>query len=287
MKIAVCITTMNRPDSLDGCLSVIYKSKVKPYAVIISDNSINPDIQRKNQLIAQRYPGTAYLEGPHTGVTANRNNALDAVPEEADKVIFLADDIHVSPDFFKLAILRYEDLHPEDREKIILTGDNLNEFSPPDIGALGVSFRGYFCPWKPSIPQVVNLYSSLFPKSFFDKNKWDENIFLGQEDIEISLRALKQEYRIIYCQELKVYDTLFAKTSLPSAAHGSLKDYEIYVAASRLYIGIKRYKYIFPNTFKLMIFKITYYLHMTTYLLRRNSLHSWPRIIEESNIELL
>lgn len=110
---------------------------------------------------------------------------------------------------------------------------------------------------------------------------------MGQEDIELSLRALQRGYRIVYAPSLKVFDTRFQKTTLPAAADGPLKSYEIYVAASRLYIGIKRFKYIFPNGFNLLLFQTIYYLHMTLYLLRRRSLQSWPDIIKTSNIQSL
>lgn len=287
MKITACITTMNRPQELDECLKGLWSSTYLPHAVVVSDNSTDPEVQRSNQEVVQRYAQTVYLEGPHTGVTANRNNALHAAPQDSDRIIFLADDIQVSPNFFERAVQCYQNLPPGLDEKTILTGDNRNEFSPPDIGPLGVNFRGYFCPWKPGIPQVVNLYASLFPKKFLDQEEWDEQIFLGQEDIELSLRALRCGYQIIYEPTLKVFDTRFQKTTLPSAEQGKMQSYEIYVAASRLYIGIKRYKHLFPDPIKLLIFRVVYYLHMTLYLLRRKSLQSWPDIIKISNVNRL
>ena len=289
MRFTACVTTMNRPKELNECLQALWNSDTRPYSVVVSDNSVDPTVQKQNQDVVSQYANTIYLEGPHEGVSSNRNNALKAVTPDTELVTFLADDICVRPDFISLAIARYQTLPPEKQRKAIFTGDNRNEFSPEDIGPLGVTFRGYFCDrsQRQDTLQVVNLYATVFPRSFLEQEQWDENIFLGQEDIELSLRALKLGYDITYCPELKVFDTCFSKTTLPSAQKGTLKDYEIYVAASRLYIGIKRFKYIFPNPFKLLAFTTLYYLHMTSYLLRRGSLQVWPAIIQTSNIQRL
>ncbi|MBE9098538.1 glycosyltransferase family 2 protein [Vacuolonema iberomarrocanum] len=287
MKIAVCITTMNRPNELALCLNALWNSTTTPYKVIISDNSMEPEIQQKNKTVVQHYSDTLYLRGTYRGVSSNRNNALSAVPSDADWVIFIADDICVDPHMFERAINHYYDLPKEERDKTIITGDNRNEFSPPDIGPLGVNFKGYFCPWKPGLPQVVNLYATLFPRAFLDQEQWDENIFLGQEDIELSLRAIRCGYTIAYYTDLKVTDICFNKSTMGSTAKGTLTSYEIYVAASRLYIGIKRYKHLFPNALKLLMFTVTYYTHMALYLFRRRSLSSLADIIKVSNINAL
>ena len=278
---------MNRPKELNDCLKALWSSSYQPHRVIVSDNSIDADIQEQSRKSVNSYQNSIYLEGPRTGVTANRNNALRAAPDDTDYIIFLADDIIVPPDFFELASSFYKNLSSEKRAKTIITGDNLNELSPPDIGPLGVNFRGYFCSWKAGLPQVVNLYATIFPKSFLDHDQWDENIFLGQEDIELSLRAINRGYNIVHHKALKVYDTCFQKTTLSSAYSGPLQKYEIYVAASRLYVGIKRYKHLFPNVMKLLMFIFVYYTHMTIYLLRRQSLHSWPEILKTSNANAL
>jgi GT2 family glycosyltransferase len=288
MKFVACITTMNRPKELDSCLNALWESSVKPYQVIISDNSEDKTIQEKNLIITKKYPGSIYIEGTHSGVSSNRNNALSHVPDNAELVTFLADDICVNYHFIELGIERYKKLSPEIRDYTILSGDNRNEFSPPhEDGPLGVNFRGFFCKWKEGLPQVVCLYASIFPKPFLDLETWDENIIMGQEDIELSLRALKLGYQILYCPEMRVLDTCFGKPSVPSAKDGPLKIYEIYALASQLYVGIKRYKYIFPNPVNLALFLIAYFDCTFRYLLRRGSLHSWPEIIKASNIDKL
>jgi len=288
MKITACITTMNRPKELGLCLDALWNSSYLPHAVVVSDNSVDPEIQRQTEDVVNQYPKSIYREGPHTGVTHNRNNALRAVPPDTDRVLFLADDICVKPDFFECAVDYYKRIPPDVRDKIILYGQNRDEYSPPEIGPLGVNFRGYFCEWNPKVPIVVNLYATLFPKEFLDREQWDEHIFLGQEDIELSLRALRQGYQIIYHPEMEVFDLCVKPNhGVTAFKRGPLNQYETYVAASRLYVGIKRYKHLYPDRIKLLLFQILFYSHMTIYLLRKRAIQSWPAILKESRIKAL
>jgi len=285
MKFTACVTTMNRPKELDACLQALWNSSIKPYAVVVSDNSVDPQIQQENSRVVSCYPGTTYLEGPHTGVSANRNNALKAVSELTELVSFFADDICVEPNFISVAVHRYTQMSLQERQFKILSGVTINQLDKTEHGALGVTFRGYFCEQNPA--QVVNLYASIFPYSFLKQEQWDENIFLGQEDIELSLRALKCGYRIAFCAEMKVVDICFGSSTVPSSRTGRLLSYDIYAEASRFYIGVKRYKNLFPNPLKLLAFIWIYFVHMVIYLIRRGSLDVLPKIIQESNVQRL
>ena len=50
-------------------------------------------------------------------------------------------------------------------------------------------------------------------------------------------------------------------------------------------LGIKRYKYIYPNPLKLLAFLSIYFTHMNIYLLRKKALRSWSKIIEYSHFK--
>lgn len=285
MRFTACITTMNRPRELDACLRALWDSSVKPYSVIVSDNSPGSEVQQKNCHIVNQYPNTTYLEGTHSGVTSNRNNAFSAVTPETDLVAFLCDDICVAPDFIARAVDRYTQMSPIERSCTILSGESTDGVKDSVGGPLGLSFRGYF--YRSDDPQVVHLPATVFPRSFFEEEPWDENIFIGQEDAEISLRAVKCGYGILYCPELRVLDICPNSNSLPKVKTSGLTDYKIYSEASRLYIGIKRYKYLSPNLFKLWGFIGVYFVHMTVYLLKRGSLGALPEIVRRSNIQKL
>ena len=284
MRVSACITTRNRTRELDACLRALWNSHVKPHSVIVSDDSPDYEVQQKNHQIVKEYPGTAYITGPRSGVCANRNHGLKAIPaSETDLVAFIDDDICVEPDFIAAAVARYSQLPLEQQNCYILSGvsqDGKGRESVPTK----LSFRGYFCPTD--VPQAVAIHAALFPRSFFEEEQWDENIFCGCEDSELCLRALKRGYHILHCPELRVRDTSI-KSTLATAGIGRLTNYEIHIEAARLYVGVKRYKDLFPDPLKLVVFLSFYFVHMSVYLSKRGSLNALPEIVRCSHLQTL
>jgi GT2 family glycosyltransferase len=285
MRLSACITTRNRTKELEDCLRSLWNSTVKPHAVVVSDDSPDEEVQQKNRQIVEHYPGTTYLIGPQAGVCANRNNAVNAIPNsEADLVAFIDDDICVEPDFIALSLERYQKMSLEEKNHLIISGISQepdgNELLPGKL-----TFRGYFT--SSNVPETVAIHAAVFPRNFFEEEQWDDNIFFGYEDAELCLRALRRGYRILYCPELKVLNTAFKKGTLNTNQLGVLTDYDIYIESARLYVGVKRYKYIFPNIFKLISFLLVYISHMTIYLWRNKALHAWAEIIKSSRLQEL
>lgn len=274
MRFSVCVTTMNAVDALKLCLEAIWQSSIKPYYVVVSDDSLSAEIQQQNRYIVDRYSHTDYTIGSHAGVSANRNCALKRLTK-TDLIAFIDDDICIHPDFIEQALAVYQNFTPEEREKTFLTGGKPTK----------LSFRGYFCP--SDRPLCVDLHTAVFPAAFFKTERWDENIFFGYEDALLCLRAIKQGYRILNCPELKITDTRFGKSTLHLNDIGKLTKYELYIEAARLYVGIERYKNLYPNAVKLVLFLIIYFVHMTIYLLRNQALRAWPEIIFHSRIKKL
>lgn len=282
MRVATCITTRNRTQELDACLQALWNSQVKPHSVIVSDDSPDDEIQQQNYQVVQRYPGTTYIPGPRSGVCANRNHAIKAIAaSETDLVAFIDDDVCVEPDFIARAVNQYSQMPPELRYCTILSGvsQHGHERVPTKL-----SFRGYF--HATDVPEAVAIHAALFPRALFEKELWDENIFFGYEDAELCLRALKRGYRIMHSPELKVL-VLDSHSTIDWAGIGSLNNYEIYIEAARLYVGIKRYKDLFPNPFKLLVFLSFYFMHMTIFLFKRGAIAAWPEIIRRSHIRRL
>lgn len=268
MQFCICITTINAVDSLNECLSAIWRSSIKPHYVVVSDDSLAPEIQKENQAIVKQYLHTNYVVGPHAGVCANRNFALERLTSltKTDLIAFIDDDIAIDRDFIKNALAAYQNLTSE-REKTFLTGGMPTK----------LSFRGYFC--ASDLPLCVDLHTAVFPATFFETEKWDENIFFGYEDALLCLRAIKRGYRIVHCPKLKTTDTRLGKSTLNLEKIGKLTKYDLYVEAARLYVGIQRYKNLYPNPIKLILFLTIYHIHMTIYLIKNRALRSWLKII--------
>lgn len=272
MRLSICITTMNAVDALESCLKAIWQSTVKPNEVVVSDDSRSPEIQQQNCQIVARYTQTKYILGPHLGVCANRNNAYKNL-SPCDFVAFIDDDICVTNDYIDKALKRYQSLTPLKRQQTFLTGGSPNR----------ISFRGYFVP--SDLPSCVDLHTAVFPTSFFELEKWDENIFFGFEDSLLCLQAVELGYTILLCPELKVIDTRAGQSTLDKGGYGKVSEYEIYIEAARLYIGIKRYREVEPNILKLIAFVIVYVVHMSAYLFRQQALKAWPDLIRHAHLE--
>ncbi len=286
MRLSACITTRNRTQELDACLGALWNSTVKPHSVVVSDDSPNKEVQQQNRQIVEQYLRTTYITGPQAGVCANRNNAVNAIPNsETDLIAFIDDDICVEPDFISRALDWYKQVSLEKRNRTILSGLS-QSLDGHEMRPGKLTFRGYFTNTS-DVFETVAIHAAIFPRTFFEEEQWDENIFFGYEDAELCLRALKQGYRIVYCPELKVLNTAFESGTLKTNNLNGLTNYDIYVEAARLYVGVKRYKYIFPNLFKLVSFLLVYFSHMTIYLWRKDALNKWSAIIQHSRLDKL
>jgi glycosyltransferase involved in cell wall biosynthesis len=284
MRLSTCITVRNAPERLDTCLKAIWQSTVKPYAAIVSDDSSDPKMQKKHRQIVEKYPGTRYVLGPQRGVNANRNCAVKAI-DDTDLIAFVDDDIWLDTDFIANALKKYSQLSSEQQQKTFLTGVSYTESGREKSLPTKLSFRGYYHQTTRN-PECVHIHAAVFPHSFFNKVQWEEEIFFGQGDAILCLRALKLGYQIIFCKELRALDTRprfeGEKNTLDDLQFGKLTDYDIHQIAARLYIGVKRYKDLFPNPLKLLAFLSIYFPHTTQYLVRKNALKAWPDIIQRS-----
>ena len=272
MQLSVCVTTINAVDDLSSCLQALWESSVKPSHVVVSDDSLDSEIQRQNRQIVDRYPHTDYVIGSHRGVCANRNRALENLPP-SDFIAFIDDDICVDCDHIANALSRYQTLKLKARQRTFLTGGTPTK----------LSFRGFFR--KSDRPFCVDLHTAIFPAAFFKTQKWDEKIFFGYEDALLCLQAIKQGYNILHCPELKVADTRQGKSTLNVDGIGKLTKYDIYIKSARLYVGIQRYKHLFPNPFKLVTFLSIYFMHMNIYLYRKKAITAWSEIIKYSHLK--
>jgi GT2 family glycosyltransferase len=280
MKFGICITTRNRAEELEDCLRTLRNLSVQPLIIVVSDDSADLTIQRDNHRIASKY-NADYLVGPQKGVCANRNSALrKCLTSNPDYVSFVDDDICLDKDFLENAIDVYHTMSSENQQNTILTG--ITETQDGErIGASRLTFRGYFT--RASTPEVVNIHAAVFPRSLFESVMWDENIFFGYEDAELCLRALSQGFSIVYVSNLIALHTRFQQGTLVESSLGKLSQYDISIEAARLYIGIKRYKFIFPSPIRLAAFMLVYFAHMAIYLARKGEIGSLRNILALSN----
>lgn len=289
MRLTTCITTRNAPDRLETCLQAIWNSQVKPYSAVVSDDSQTSEMQELNRQIVKKYPGTTYILGPQRGVNANRNCAVNSV-SDTDLIAFVDDDIWIDSDFITVALDAYAKMTPEEQKSTFITGVS---YAKPNSGGIPLeskptklSFRGYYQPTTGE-PECVHIHATVFPRNFFNEEQWEENIFFGQGDAILCLRARSRGYRVKYCAALRALNTRPDGGTLAKKTIGELTDYDIHQIAARLYIGTKRYRDFFPNPLKLFAFWIVYFSHIHVYLLRKDAVKAWPLIIKRSQIKQL
>jgi len=285
MSIAICITTCDRPIALAQCLESIRSSQISPLIVVVSDDSIDSSIQEQNQNLVARLKNAIYLSGPQNGVSANRNNALRAVLAESDATLisFTDDDVCIAPNFIETVVHKYSSLKAFGEEMTILSGLCYDELGKTETVPTKLGFRCYFQYSDP--PEAVNIPSAVFPRSFLEQEEWDEKIFFGYEDAELCLRALRAGYKIVHTPSLKVTH-LTTESVLRMNSEQPLTEYALRVHAARLYVGLKRYRIIFPDSFKLIIFFCLYWIHLIIILFRARSLGSLLKIYRYSNVSL-
>lgn len=283
---AVCVTTMNRTETLAACLDSLSRCVPAAACIVVSDDSPELAMRAANAAVVAQHPGAIWLEGPRRGVCANRNNAVRhclAHAPQCEYVSFVDDDVQIAADFFAVAQAHLAALPPERRHKVMLTGSSSSGEEHPECHPLRLSFAGYFT--AADEPQCVNIHAAVFPLALFERNGWDENIFFGIEDAELSLRALKNGYSIELLPTLRTRDTLPGGGVIECAPRRyGMSRYQLYCEAARLYVGVKRYRVIDPSLPKYLVFITLYFVHLTLYLAKRRALSSLLPIVRLSNV---
>ena len=283
MSIGVCITTRHRPELLAQCLEHLEKSDLRPARIVVSDDSSTPEMFEETARVVARFPTAKYVTGPRKGVCANRNNALRHL-EPVDHVAFLDDDALVSPRYLAVAQETFDRLPASRKDRTILTGVRIDAFQPRVETTCKLDF---FCRFVASdTAEVAGASYAVYPRSFFDGHLWDEHIYFGLEDAELSLRAKKDGYDIVHVPEMILTDVAYRKSTF-MAAEGKVTAYEFNGEAARLYVGVKRYKDIEGNYAKLAVFVPVFFAQITWALAKRRALGRMPELLRLSNVTSL
>jgi glycosyltransferase involved in cell wall biosynthesis len=284
-KVAICVTTRNRSEQLSNCLNALQSLSIKPTLIVVSDDSADQNTQEHNRFIVEKYESAVYVVGPQRGVCANRNSALRlAIEQSPDLVSFVDDDICLDQYFLENAIEAYQNVPEKDKKSTIFTG--VIEEDGKISEGLKLTFRGYFA--GSLKPEVVNIHAAIFPASLFQVVAWDENIFFGYEDAELCLRAKKNGFKIFALPSLISIDTEAGNgTLLKKGDDNKISDYQVYIEAARLYVGVKRYYIISSSVTRLMVFIFTYFVHMSIFLLKKKSLGKFSLILKTAQVDRL
>lgn len=226
MDVALCICTRNRPDDLRRALESVRHSSTPASHIIVADDSDDA----RTRLLVERHPlEITYLEGPRSGLGANRNHAARAAT--GSHVLFLDDDAELGSEFLRLVETQLVTLPPERRRKAIITGVEMKAGQtvyPNEQGLLGFQNRPYR---GGETLHTVVINASLFPRTLFDSMLFDPQLRYGYDEVDCTTRAIALGYEIVPCFHA-------VNRHLPSAI--GRDEYRPFTDASRLYVTLKR-----------------------------------------------
>ncbi|MFW6772737.1 glycosyltransferase family 2 protein [Nocardioides sp. CPCC 205120] len=244
--LSLCICTMNRPDELATALASVRSGTVQPDELIVSDDGDGSAAE-----VAARFEAT-YQRGPRRGLGPNRNACIASATGQA--VAFIDDDVVVSTEFVERAVAAA-------RPDVVVTGWELNfgvgegrKVTPHNPDFLGFQrldpageYRGI----------VVN--ATVFPSRLFDTARFDEQIRYGYEEIDIARQAVRLGFPIVFD------DDLWVEHHPSSVNRGSYNDV---LAASRIYITHRAYRYYEGRPAKAALFAVTAGAHHLAHAVR-------------------
>jgi len=254
-KVSVCICTRNRPQELSKALHSVELSTYPAFEVIVSDDSTNDETK---SLIISHFPTVKYLDGPRKGLGANRNNILKAVT--GSQVLFIDDDVILNENFLELVCNKLAKLaEQENLDKLIISGiENKN-------GQLVFPGEQSFVGWQnvsykegDTIKTVV-INSAVFPASLFRNTLFDEKLVYGNDEVDLTTRAIEKGFKIILLPEAINFH-------FPSEINR--KYYEPYHDASRIYVTFKRYFATENSKLKALVYLPYAIIHAAAFNLR-------------------
>ncbi len=255
LNVSVCICTRNRPDDLTKALKSVERSTYPAFETIVSDDSTD---ERTKELVAALFPNIKFVEGPRRGLGANRNKALSAVA--GSHVLFIDDDVILTENFLEMMHARWlKCAESEEIDNVILSGiENVNGrlLYPGDqtfIGWQSVEYKQ-----GDTIKSVV-INSAIFPVSVFKKVLFDERLVYGNDEIDLTTRAITKGYKIVLFPEAINFH-------YPSEINRDY--YKPYHDASRIYVTFKRYFATENNKGKALFYLPYALLHVAAFRLR-------------------
>ena len=100
MRLALVITTHERPDALAAVLDSVARQRIAPDEIIIADDGSGPDTQDvMADFIARSRPPARVVSQPHQGFRAARLRNLGIAATAADYIVFIDGDMVLHPEF--------------------------------------------------------------------------------------------------------------------------------------------------------------------------------------------
>lgn len=223
--VAAVVVTRNRIDLLRQTLQSIRESVFPVSEIIVSDDSSNLETA---EMLAEEFPEVKRIEGPHKGISANRNRGMSVV--SADLILLSDDDMLIDPNFVGRAVQVMRD--PAVGLVFSAINDSGQLILPNTFNFLGFSQRRY----RPGMPyRTANQQCFMLSRKLAWELPYDEIIeAYGYEEMDFAYRAAAAGFQI-RCVPDCAHMHLAPNANQPSRPE---KD------ACRLYVTYKRLAYV-------------------------------------------
>ncbi len=183
LTLAVC--TRDRPADLRRCLESVASSPLVPGETLVSDDSAGVGTAGVVAAFGDTIPGLQLLEGPRSGLSANRNRCIDRA--SGSFLLFLDDDARLDAEFLRAAMK----VAAADR---IVTG--FERHGPRQVWPHDPDFLG-FQQRQPRALRTIVINSTIFPVPFLRRAWFDEFYRFGCEEMELAFFAVAHGVRIV------------------------------------------------------------------------------------------
>ncbi|MBP0016506.1 MAG: glycosyltransferase family 2 protein [Cyanobacteria bacterium SBLK] len=266
IRLSVALLTRNRPESLKRCLQSLRSQNVKPFEVIVSDDS-DPQWVKETREIADRWD-CRYITGSLRGLYANRNHA--ALACQGTHIRTMDDDHVLPPEHFQQCL----EAIAEDPQAIWTTGElgyidgrfykKVETANQLSASGVGIGITNLDDNWG------IADGSTIYPRSIYDRGfRMLEDYGYGESFLEFGayLYANGFRSRCIVGAYVEHYAEAITITRRP------LSMYE-----SRLYASICYNLYFKKNYPKFLRYLTSYSLRLSQ---KRNLVRYLPEIFEK------
>jgi GT2 family glycosyltransferase len=166
--------------------------------------------------------------------------------------------------------------------KQIIVGREISGVDRGDDGLYDMTFGGFYK--KTDYVGIPSCKAAVYPVDFFEHALWNEDIYFGYEDADLSLQAKKNGFTFIYDHTIVVADEEAGVSTLNQ--QGS-NETERWIWAARIHVGLKRYVYYRPNIALAVLFGLYVLAKLSVHAIKRRDIGLIPDVISRSKLSRL
>ncbi|HSX39801.1 MAG TPA: glycosyltransferase family 2 protein [Candidatus Saccharimonadales bacterium] len=198
-KVSIIVLNYNGKDFLEKCIPTIQNQTYSDIQIIVADNNSTD----QSQEYCEKIPEIKFIKNPKNYGYATANN-IAAGQADGDFLLFLNNDTELHDDSIEKLVSCYEEntiLGPQQDVgkkgfEHPLRGNGMDIFGYP-FGYADIS--------KTKLFYVDGAAIFIKKSDFFKIGQFDDELFIFQEDVDLSWRAQLMGFKIKICSESVIY----------------------------------------------------------------------------------